>query len=52
MVFKQAITVGWDCPRSSILVLFREWKKFEFSIQTIGRIIRMPEMKHYDGRRT
>ena len=49
LVFKQAITVGWDCPRSSILVLFREWKKFEFSIQTIGRIIRMPEMKHYDG---
>ena len=38
LIFKQAITVGWDCPRSSILVLFREWKKFEFSIQTIGRI--------------
>ena len=48
LIFKQAITVGWDCPRSSILVLFREWKKFEFSIQTIGRIIRMPEIKHYD----
>ena len=49
LIFKQAITVGWDCPRSSILVLFREWKKFEFSIQTIGRIIRMPETKHYDS---
>jgi|APSaa5957512535_1039671.scaffolds.fasta_scaffold00674_40 type III restriction enzyme len=49
LIFKQAITVGWDCPRSSILVLFREWKKFEFSIQTIGRIIRMPEIKHYDN---
>lgn len=49
LIFKQAITVGWDCPRSSILVLFREWKKFEFSIQTIGRIIRMPEVRHYDN---
>ena len=49
LIFKQAITVGWDCPRSSILVLFREWKKFEFSIQTIGRIIRMPETRHYDN---
>ena len=49
LIFKQAITVGWDCPRSSILVLFREWKKFEFSIQTIGRIIRMPETKHYNN---
>ncbi|MBI1663955.1 MAG: DEAD/DEAH box helicase family protein [Nitrosopumilus sp.] len=49
LIFKQAITVGWDCPRSSILVLFREWKKFEFSIQTIGRIIRMPEVKHYEN---
>ena len=49
LIFKQAITVGWDCPRSSILVLFREWKKFEFSIQTIGRIIRMPEIRHYNN---
>lgn len=49
LIFKQAIAVGWDCPRSSILVLFREWKKFEFSIQTIGRIIRMPEIIHYQN---
>ena len=49
LIFKQAITVGWDCPRSSILVLFREWRSFTFSIQTIGRIIRMPEIKHYDN---
>ena len=49
LIFKQAIAVGWDCPRSSILILFREWKKFEFSIQTIGRIIRMPEVKHYEN---
>lgn len=47
MIFKQAIAVGWDCPRANILVLFREWKNIIFSIQTIGRIMRMPEWHHY-----
>lgn len=47
MIFKQAIAVGWDCPRATILVLFREWKNMVFSIQTIGRIMRMPEHRHY-----
>lgn len=49
MIFKQAIAVGWDCPRAAILVLFREWKSIVFSIQTIGRIMRMPEHQHYEN---
>ena len=48
MIFKQAIALGWDCPRASILVLFRDWRSIVFSIQTIGRIMRMPELKHYE----
>jgi type III restriction enzyme len=48
LVFKTAIALGWDCPRASILVIFRESKSFQFTIQTIGRIMRMPEMKYYD----
>lgn len=48
MIFKQAIALGWDCPRASILALFRDWRSFVFSIQTVGRIMRMPELKHYD----
>ena len=47
LIFKQAIALGWDCPRASILVIFRELKSFTFTIQTIGRIMRMPEFKHY-----
>jgi type III restriction enzyme len=47
LVFKQAIALGWDCPRASILVIFRETKSFTFTIQTIGRIMRMPELKYY-----
>ncbi|MBU4338158.1 DEAD/DEAH box helicase family protein [Patescibacteria group bacterium] len=49
MIFKQAIALGWDCPRAHIMVLFRQWKEetLVFSLQTLGRIMRMPEQKHY-----
>ena len=49
LIFKEAIARGWDCPRASILLLQREWKieNYEFNIQTLGRIMRMPEQKHY-----
>ena len=49
LIFKQAIAIGWDCPRSHILVLFRKWSSAHFSIQTLGRIMRVadPEQGHY-----
>lgn len=49
MLFKQAIALGWDCPRASIMVLFRDHKSLTFSVQTVGRIMRMPEpsIGHY-----
>ena len=43
LIFKHALALGWDCPRAQILLLFRDWKSYTFSIQTIGRIMRMPE---------
>jgi len=46
LIFKQAIALGWDCPRAQILVLFRQWHSPIFSIQTVGRIMRMPEPDH------
>lgn len=49
LLFKQAIATGWDCPRAKILVKLREGGTQEFNIQTIGRIRRMPERKHYDN---
>lgn len=48
LIFKQAPALGWDCPRASILVIFRESKSFTFTIQTIGRIMRMPELRYYN----
>ncbi|MBO5138112.1 MAG: DEAD/DEAH box helicase family protein [Bacilli bacterium] len=47
LIFKQAIDTGWDCPRAQVLVKFRETKSTIFSTQTLGRILRMPEAKHY-----
>lgn len=49
LIFKQAIDTGWDCPRASILVKFRESQSIVFEIQTLGRILRMPEGFHYDN---
>ena len=47
LIFKQAIDTGWDCPRAQILIKFRETNSITFEIQTVGRILRMPEAKHY-----
>jgi type III restriction enzyme len=47
LIFKQAIDTGWDCPRAHILVKFRETHSIPFEIQTVGRILRMPEQRHY-----
>lgn len=48
LLMKQAISTGWDCPRAKILVKLREGMSESFEIQSIGRIRRMPEAKHYE----
>ena len=47
LLFKQALTTGWDCPRAKILVKLRENMSETFEIQTLGRLRRMPKAKHY-----
>lgn len=50
LLFKQAIALGWDCPRAAVLLIFRDIKSTEFGTQTVGRIMRMPEQHYYtDG---
>jgi type III restriction enzyme len=49
LLMKQAVATGWDCPRAKILVKLRENMNEDFTIQTIGRIRRMPEAKHYEN---
>jgi type III restriction enzyme len=47
LIFKEAVAIGWDCPRAQILVMLREIRSLTFEIQTVGRILRMPEARHY-----
>jgi type III restriction enzyme len=47
IIIKQAIATGWDCPRAHILVNSVTIMSETFEIQTIVRIRRMPEAKHY-----
>jgi type III restriction enzyme len=48
LIIKQAVATGWDCPRAYILVKLRDNMDETFEIQTIGRIRRMAEAKHYE----
>jgi type III restriction enzyme len=47
LLFKQAIALGWDCPRAAVLLIFRNLQAEEFTVQTLGRILRMPEQRFY-----
>lgn len=47
VLIKQAVATGWDCPRAQVLVKLRENMGETFQIQTIGRIRRMPQARHY-----
>lgn len=51
LLFKQAIALGWDCPRASVLLIFRELQSVTFTTQTVGRILRMPEQRFYQDDR-
>lgn len=47
LLFKQAPATGWDCPRAQVLLMYRETKDPVFQTQVLGRVLRMPEGKHY-----
>lgn len=49
LFMKQAVSTGWDAPRAKILVKLRLNTSARFTIQTIGRIRRMPEQRHYNN---
>ena len=52
LLFKQAIALGWDCPRAAVLLIFREIQSTSFGVQTVGRIMRMPEHALKSWRKT
>jgi type III restriction enzyme len=44
LICKQAVAMGWDCPRAQVLLKMRPASKSEtFDIQTVGRVMRSAE---------
>jgi type III restriction enzyme len=42
VLFKTALTTGWDCPRAEIMMSFRRAQELTSIAQLVGRMIRTP----------
>ena len=42
VIFKEALTTGWDCPRAEVMVSLRSAKDDTYIAQLIGRMVRSP----------
>lgn len=47
LLYKQGISMGWDCPRAQVLVGLRHLTSKTFTTQNLGRFIRTTEARHY-----
>lgn len=42
VIFKEALTTGWDCPRAEVMVSLRTARDGTYVAQLIGRMVRSP----------
>jgi type III restriction enzyme len=42
VLFKMALTTGWDCPRAEVMMSFRRAEDATLIAQLVGRIVRTP----------
>lgn len=49
VLFKSALTTGWDCPRAEVLVSFQGKDSYTEIAQLIGRLVRTPLAQRVDG---
>lgn len=42
VLFKEALTTGWDCPRAEVMLSFRSAQDYTYIAQLIGRMVRAP----------
>lgn len=42
ILFKEALTTGWDCPRAEVMLSLRNAKDDTYIAQLIGRMVRTP----------
>ncbi len=49
VLFKSALTTGWDCPRAEVLVSFQGRDSYTEIAQLIGRLVRTPLADRVEG---
>lgn len=52
IIFKEALTTGWDCPRAEVMVSLRKAKDATYIAQLIGRMVRSPLAKRIESDET
>lgn len=50
VLFKMALTTGWDCPRAEVMMSFRRAQDDTLIAQLIGRMVRTPLARRIEGR--
>lgn len=51
VLFKSALTTGWDCPRAEVMISFQNKDSYTEIAQLIGRLVRTPLAKRIEGGR-
>ncbi|OGB54327.1 MAG: hypothetical protein A2503_01230 [Burkholderiales bacterium RIFOXYD12_FULL_59_19] len=49
VLFKMALTTGWDCPRAEVMMSFRTAQDDTLIAQLIGRMVRTPLARRVEG---
>lgn len=49
VLFKSALTTGWDCPRAEVMISFQNKDSYTEIAQLIGRLVRTPLAKRVEG---
>jgi type III restriction enzyme len=49
VLFKTALTTGWDCPRAEVMMSFRRAKDPTSIAQLVGRMIRTPRARRIES---
>lgn len=49
VIFKMALTAGWDCPRAEVMMSFRKAEDATYIAQLVGRIVRTPLARRMEG---
>jgi type III restriction enzyme len=49
VIFKMALTTGWDCPRAEVMMSFRKADDATYIAQLVGRIVRTPLARRMEG---